>query len=128
MACILLIDDNRNLRNLLRVQLEGAGHRVLEAANGDEALRVYQENGADLVLCDLFMPGKEGLETIRELHERGESRIIAMSGDGPVGSSDLLRIAQVFGAARALSKPFDGQTLLDAVGEVLAAPAKEGPS
>ncbi len=122
MADILLIDDNATFRGLLRLQLEAAGHRVREAGNGDEGLRLYREGPADVVVCDLFMPGKEGLETIRELRRAGEVRIIAVSGDGPVGSSDLLRIAEKLGAARTLSKPFDGESIRDAIRQVLAAP------
>ena len=57
MARILLIDDNAALRNLLRLQLEAAGHEVLEAADGGEGIRLYRRQPADLVLCDLFMPG-----------------------------------------------------------------------
>jgi CheY-like chemotaxis protein len=122
MVRILLIDDNAPLRNLLRLQLEGAGYTVLEAPDGDEGLRLYQDRGADLVLCDLFMPGKEGLETIRELRAAGERRIIALSGDGSMEASDFLRMAQMMGAARALNKPFDAETLLEAVRDVLRAP------
>jgi CheY-like chemotaxis protein len=122
MARILLIDDNAALRNLLRLQLEAAGHEVLEAADGGEGIRLYRRRPADLVLCDLFMPGKEGLETIRELRGAGAGRIIAISGDGSLGSSDFLRVATMLGAARALNKPFDAATLLETVGEVLRAP------
>jgi CheY-like chemotaxis protein len=125
MARILLIDDNDSLRRLLRLQLEAAGHQVREAGNGDDGLRLYQEGPADLVVCDLFMPGKEGLETIRELRRQWEARIIAISGEGPVGSSDLLRVAEKLGAARALSKPFGGETLIEAVRCVLAAPVTQ---
>ena len=122
MARILLIDDNAELRHLLRLQLEGAGHAVLEAPDGGEGIRLYRSGRVDLVLCDLFMPGKEGLETIRELRGAGEGRIIAISGDGPVDASDFLRMARMLGAARTLSKPFDAPTLLEAVREVLQAP------
>jgi CheY-like chemotaxis protein len=122
MAHILLIDDNALLRTLLRLQLEAAGHEVLEAADGGEGVRLYRSQPVDVVLCDLFMPGKEGLETIRELRGAGEGRIIAMSGDGPVDASDFLRMATMLGAARALNKPFDAATLLETVREVLQAP------
>jgi CheY-like chemotaxis protein len=122
MARILLIDDNALLRTLLRLQLEAAGHEVLEAADGGEGIRLYRSQPVDLVLCDLFMPGKEGLETIRELRGSGAGRIIAISGDGPLDASDFLRIATMLGAARALNKPFDAATLLEAVRDVLQAP------
>ena len=119
MARILVIDDNDTFRALLRLQLEGAGHEVLEAANGAEGLLAYHDRPVDLVLCDLFMPEKEGLETIRDLRRAGEGKIIAMSGDGPGDASGLLRVAQRLGAARALSKPFRAEALHQVVREVL---------
>jgi CheY-like chemotaxis protein len=120
MARILVIDDNSTFRWLLRLQLERAGHEVVEAANGAEGIQLYHDRPIDLVLCDLFMPEKEGLETIRELRRAGETRIIAMTGDAPVAPSPLLQVAERFGAAQVLSKPFDGETLLHTVREVLA--------
>jgi CheY-like chemotaxis protein len=125
MARILLVDDNAELRGLLRLGLEEAGHQVAEAGEGTEALRLYKEAPADLVVCDLFMPGKEGLETIRELRQSGDVPIIAVSGDGPAGTGSLLRAALLLGAARALEKPFDLTTFLENVRAVLAEAAKE---
>jgi CheY-like chemotaxis protein len=71
MARILIIDDNALLRALLQLQLEAAGHQVCEAADGAEGLRLYRDGGADLVLCDLFLPHHEGLQTIRQLCQPG---------------------------------------------------------
>jgi DNA-binding response OmpR family regulator len=89
-------------------------------------LRLLEQSPVDVILCDLFMPGKEGLETIREL--RGTSRvpIIAMTGDGPAYGQDLLGMARKFGAASTLIKPFDTETLLWAIQEVLTLPGRDG--
>ncbi len=119
MARILLIEDHDYVRPLLRMSLEAAGHEVAEARNGDEGLRLYRERPADVVLCDLFMPEKDGLETIRELRASGDVKIIAISGDGLSSSSAMLRVALGLGADKALSKPVDGETLLAAMHEVL---------
>ena len=115
MARVLLIDDNASLRALLRLRLEEAGHEVLEAADGNEGLRLYREAGADLVLCDLVLPGKDGVETIRELCQGGGPRVIAMTGDPELSSGPLLRAAERSGAVASLRKPFADEELLAAV-------------
>jgi len=121
MARILVIDDNPGVRTLLRLQLERAGHQVLEAAEGGEAFRVLRQEQADLVLCDLFMPGKEGLETIRELRRTSVVPILAMTGDGPAYGKGMLEMAQKLGANKTLIKPFDTETLLEALRDLLLA-------
>jgi CheY-like chemotaxis protein len=118
-ARILVIDDNEALRSILRLQLEAAGHEVVDAPDGRVGLRLFQEWPADVVLCDLFMPEKEGLETIRELRQAGAAHIIAMSGDGPVGTGVLLRVACHLGADAAPSKPFDSDELFEVLRQVL---------
>jgi len=115
MARILLIDDNATLRALLQVQLEEAGHEVCEAASGAEGARLYRERGADLVLCDLVLPDKDGLETIRTLCQAGGARVIAMTGEADLSSVGLLRAAEQLGASHSLRKPFATEELLAAV-------------
>ncbi len=98
MARILVIDDDALLRGAIRVVLESAGYEVIEAGDGDAGLRLHRELGADLVVVDLFMPERDGLEVIRAVRaEAPQAKIIAMSG----GSSlqlDLLDAATAFGA------------------------------
>ena len=119
MARILVIDDDALLRGAIRVVLESAGYEVIEAADGDAGLRLHREPGADLVVVDLFMPERDGLEVIRAVRaEAPQAKIIAMSG----GSSlqlDLLDAATAFGASRALWKPFAPAMLLATVRELL---------
>lgn len=119
MARILLIDDEDALRRMTRLLLERGGHEVEEAPNGDAGLRAYRERGADVVVCDLFMPGREGMETIAELRREG-ARVVAISGGGAVGAVGLLDVALAIGACAALPKPFGLEQLLDAVGRALA--------
>jgi len=118
-ARILVIDDDALLRRVIRVALEAAGYEVIEAGDGTAALRVYREQGADLLLVDLFIPEPDGLEVIRTVRaEAPGAKIIAMSGGGSL-KLDLLAAAAAFGASRTLWKPFVPDVLLAAVRELL---------
>jgi CheY-like chemotaxis protein len=120
-ALILVIDDDGQVRAFLRHCLERAGHRLAEAEEGGRGLELCREEAPALVLCDLYMPGKEGLETIRELRAGFPGvPIIAMSGGNPRVAGDFLAVAKMFGAARTLAKPFSPSGLLAAVSAVLA--------
>jgi len=84
MSRILVTDDEDQIRAMLRHALESSGHEVLEANNGEEGVRIYQKQPADLVITDILMPEKEGLESIRELRRLNPAvRIIAISGGPP---------------------------------------------
>ncbi len=121
MARILIIDDNAALRATLRQMLEHAGHQVTEAANGAEGIRFFEQDAPDLVITDIFMPDKEGIETIIALHRaNAELPIIAISGGGRVDAMDYLTAAKKLGARHALSKPFHRDRLLEAVRECLS--------
>jgi CheY-like chemotaxis protein len=118
MPRILLVDDDELLRPMLHEALERYGYEVVEACNGREALERYRDDPADLVLTDLLMPDKEGLETIRELRGNWpDVRIVAMSG---CGRREYLEIARRIGAGHILAKPFSHQEMLDAIQTALA--------
>jgi CheY-like chemotaxis protein len=118
MARILIIDDDQEVRLIMRIGLQAAGYDVGEAGDGAEGLTLFKEQPADLIVTDIYMPNKEGLETIRELRRLDRDvKIIAMSGGGSAG--DFLPIAKRLGAAKTIKKPFDNETLLEAVREVL---------
>ncbi len=120
MARILIIDDDLPMRSTLRLALEIEGHEVQEAANGVQGIRLYQEQPADLILCDIFMPEKEGLETILELKAQfPDIKIIAMTGVTYGGVKDFLPEAEQFGAVRTLKKPFTMAELAATMQEVL---------
>ncbi len=117
---ILLIDDDDLFRKSVKLMLERAGNSVVEAVEGGEGLRLYRAGGIDVVITDLIMPGKEGLETIRELRALDpEVRIVAVSGGGRVNAFDYLPVAKAFGALRVLDKPFTDTDLLGAIQAVL---------
>jgi CheY-like chemotaxis protein len=120
MATILVVDDNITIRLMLKGILEEAGYEVLLAADGKEALAVYNEYAPDLILTDLVMPEKEGLETIMELRRKmlSEVKIIAMSG-GIAGYPDSLSTARMLGADAVIAKPFDRNGVLRIIRSLL---------
>lgn len=121
MAKILLIDDEPDLRQTLRLFLENAGHTVVEAENGDDGVALHRSEAPDLVITDLIMPGKEGIETILELRRtKATTPIIAISGGGRLELTDFLQAARKLGAAHTLKKPFRREQLLEAVDKSLA--------
>ncbi len=118
MARILVIDDAMAVRELLEQMLQLAGHDVAVAGNGKEGLEQIRRQPVELVITDLFMPEKEGLETIQELRRDFPNiAIIAMSGEP--GMPSLLGIAKRFGAVKTIEKPFDRTEMMAAVEEVL---------
>jgi CheY-like chemotaxis protein len=122
-ATILLVEDDDGVRSLLHKALVAAGHEVEDAANGDIALAAYRRQPRDLVITDLVMPEKDGLETIIALRRiNPTAKIIAISGGGrTLGLGQLyLDTAQSIGASRILAKPFTSAALLRAVSDVLA--------
>ncbi len=120
MKNILIIDDDDILRKMLRRMLEEFGYSVTEAQNGKVGLKLYSQHPIDLVITDLFMPEREGLETILELKRIDPKvKIIAISGGGNQGDVSLLSVAEHFGALDTLVKPFDMKDLIQAVENAL---------
>ena len=122
MAKILVIDDNDLVLHSYKRMLELAGHQVVGASNGNEGTRLYREDPADVVITDMVMPEKDGMETIMELRrDFPEVKIIAVSGGGTIGPYCYLMTARRLGANRILTKPIDRSELVNAVGEVVGA-------
>lgn len=117
MAHVLVVDDDASVRALLRTILEEEGHRVDEAVDGKQGVAHYTRTPLDLVITDVLMPEKDGVELIMELQAHfPDVKIIAMSGGGRgLDAQFNLRIASDFGAIRRLEKPFSRQEVLDAV-------------
>ena len=115
---ILLIDDNDQIRVLLRRVLEEAGYFVMDAANGRAGIHQFRETPVDLVITDLLMPDNDGLEVTMTLRrESPHVKIIALTGG--VGNLNLLEVAKLLGAHRTMKKPFEMTDLLEAVQQVL---------
>jgi CheY-like chemotaxis protein len=128
MARILVIDDDELVRGTMQAMLQSDGHEAVLAVDGDDGIRQFQQQSFDLVLCDVFMPHKEGLETVREIRQLSAGiPIISMTGSLPAGDSDpmdpdFLRMSSMLGATRTLAKPFRPRELLALVKECLAKP------
>ncbi|HEY1848222.1 MAG TPA: response regulator [Opitutaceae bacterium] len=123
MKRILLIDDDHSICAVLKALLEDQGREVSVAENGKKGLAAFKTGPFDLIITDLVMPEKEGLETIREIRELSQTvPIIAISGGGRSDSRTSLRMAKIFGAAVALAKPFSLLDFSRAVDGLIGAP------
>ncbi len=116
MARILIIDDEELARFTVRDILEGQEHEVEEAANGQEGVDLHASKPFDLVITDIIMPEKEGVETIIELRkDNPDLKIIAISGGGRTRNMDFLQLAKKYGADKVLAKPFTEDALVECV-------------
>ncbi len=121
MAHILVIDDEVQIREVLRTVLERIGYEVTEAADGVEGLQMYAKGGIDLVVTDIIMPEKGGIDTIMDIRrDYPDVKIIAISGGGMCGDVSYLDMALGVGADRAIGKPFVLDDFLESVEELLA--------
>ena len=118
---ILVADDDPGIRRTLHIGLTQAGYEVVEARDGEEAMRLWRDDGADLVISDIYMPDKDGLEVIRELRAKSPTTpVIAMTDGGRSKNLDPLRHSETFGARRTIAKPFTLEEMLAIVKQVLA--------
>lgn len=122
MPSVLVVDDEDQVRQLIRESLEQAGYTVQEARDGKEGLDQYRKQPADVIIMDVMMPDQDGLESILILRrEFPAARVIAITGGSDmIGILNFLDVAKMMGARRALHKPFELHALLDAVSAELA--------
>jgi DNA-binding response OmpR family regulator len=119
-ARILIIDDEDQPRRMLQQVLIRAGYEVIEARDGNQGLQLFRASPTDLIITDILMPEKEGLETIIDLRREFPAvKIIAISGGGRTGNLNFLEVAKRLGAQRTLQKPFELQEMIAAVRELL---------
>jgi len=120
MAKILIIDDDADVLATLRKMLEREGYEVVEALDGKEGVKCYRENPTDIIITDIIMPEKEGIETIMELRrEFPDVKIIAISGGGRIDAKDHLKMAEQLGSQYTFSKPVERKELIKAVQDLL---------
>ncbi len=120
MAKVLIADDEESVLEVVRRILQIDGHEVIEARDGEEALRKIRVEKPDLALIDLFMPRREGLETIMQIRKSyPELKIIAVSGGNPTHGMSFLEMATRLGAHRTLAKPFSMEDMRNVVAELL---------
>ena len=117
MASVLVVDDEEQLRKLIREILEQAGYHVTEARDGKEAIRQYRLAPTDVVIMDILMPEQDGLETIATLRrEFPNVKVIAITGSSEmIGILNFLDVAKMLGAHRTLQKPFEMKALIEIV-------------
>jgi DNA-binding NtrC family response regulator len=117
---ILVVDDDPAMRGSIRGTLERAGFEVLVAENGVEGMKAFGSNKVDLAIVDVFMPEKDGFETLREMRRHKHSmKILAISGGGDLHMADALTWAKRLRVNATLSKPFTREELLQSVAQVL---------
>lgn len=118
---ILIVDDEPSVLKMLRKMLKGEAEEILEAENGEQAIELCQEQEIDLIITDIVMPKKHGIDLIMEVKKIFPNLpIIAISGGGGVsGRFDYLEIAELLGANNILHKPFEAAELRDAVNNIL---------
>ena len=120
MPSILIIDGDDSVRESLRRTLHKEGYTIMEASEGRRGLKQLERQPVDVILLDMFMPDKDGLETIMALRRTHPGmKIIAMSGGGFKGRVDVLDVAKKLGVRRTLAKPFTREELIEAVEQVV---------
>jgi two-component system, chemotaxis family, chemotaxis protein CheY len=119
---ILVMDDEAQILRLVREILHAAGHQVLCAADGIAGMALFRKEAPEVVIVDIVMPEQEGIETILAIRrESPRVKVIAISGAGPVGDVDVLKMARALGADDVISKPFRAQELLSRVRSLVSA-------
>ena len=120
MPGILLVEDDKELREMLKMSLLRSGFTVMEAENGKEAIGHFKPLLTDLVVTDLIMPEEDGLKVIIKLKELKPSiKIIAISGGGKAGPASYLNLAKALGADAIYTKPFSINDLVAKIEELL---------
>ena len=120
MARILFIDDDEQTVDLFGQILEGAGHEVIIARDGVTGIALYRKDPTDLIITDIMMPVKDGMEVISELkRDFPEVKIIAISGTGREERREFFfDVSRILGAKRTFEKPIDPAELLQAIREL----------
>jgi len=117
---ILLVDDDINIRLLLRLTLEEEGYEAVEARDGEEALARFKESAFDLVIADMVMPHKDGITMLLEIRNMNPKvPFIAISGGAYLGSDHYLEIARLVGVEKTFPKPVDRKALVAAIAELI---------
>jgi DNA-binding NtrC family response regulator len=121
MARIIVIDDQEPIRRIVRRALENEKHQVFEADDGEAGMALLDREPVDVVITDIFMPGWDGIQTLREIRKRYPAvKVIAMSGGDSTGILDLRKDAELLGAVKSLQKPFNAREIVELVRTVLA--------
>lgn len=128
MPGVLIVEDDGDLREMLKISLSRKRFTVLEAENGKDAIAHFKPTVTDLVITDLIMPEEDGLKVIMKLREIKPSiKVIAISGGGKAGPGSYLNLAKVLGADVVYSKPFSVNEMINKIDELLNTDYPEQP-
>ena len=120
MARIIVIDDQEPIRRIVRRALEQEGHEVLDASEGEMGMQLLERHTAAVVITDIFMPGQDGILTLRQIRKQFPAvKVIVISGGDSTGLLDLRHDAELLGAVKSLQKPFTAAELIQTVRDVL---------
>ena len=120
MAFVLVVDDDAAFRAVACRVLQNAGHRTQEAVDGGHAMKLMALIAPEVILTDMLMPDRDGVELIRTVRQSWPTvRILAISGRGAFAGYDILKMAQMVGADATLAKPLDGDELVEAVNRLV---------
>lgn len=133
MTRVIIIDDEADIRTVLKEVLVRAGFEVDAVSNGSDGLDLLREKGADLIVTDIIMPGKNGVETVYDIRmEFPKTKIVVISGGGNIAPMDYepsaikteayLASASEAGADVTLTKPFDREELINIVRQLTGHP------
>ena len=118
---ILVVDDDPSIRRTLQIALSNEGYDILQAQDGEEAIRLWHETGPDLILTDIHMPKTSGLLLLQDLQANGSSTpVIAMTDGGPAGNLNLLGLAKLLGSVRTMPKPYSLDEMVKAINQELS--------
>lgn len=113
---VLIVEDDASYAKALRHTLQKQGYEISFTDNGADAIKKFQTHNYDLVITDIFLPEKEGIELIQEIRDIDSSvKIIAISSGGITGHSSFLEIAEAMGANGVIKKPFDPSQIIAAI-------------
>ena len=117
---ILVIDDDLHIRDMLTEMLQDSGYQVVTATNGYEGIKEYSRADFQLIIMDILMPEKEGIETYRELKQAdSDVKVIAISGGGQIGAEQYLRMIRYFGVQHTFEKPVEKKKLLSTIDSII---------
>lgn len=130
METILVVDDDNQVRGVIREYLTRCGYDVIDAPDGNRALELMDERHVDVVVCDIFMPRREGLSTMSEIRRRNpNAKIVVMSGGRQNEQALLiLELGKQFGATAGLQKPFQLEILGETIERLLGRGRKQAPA
>jgi DNA-binding NtrC family response regulator len=120
MARILVIDDQEPIRRVVRRALEQDGHEVYDASDGELGMEILESQSFEVVITDIFMPGQDGIVTLRQIRKRfPDVKVIVISGGDSTGMMDMRQDAELLGAVKSLQKPFNAREIMELVRDVV---------